>query len=161
MTDRELGIEAIRFFYDYCRENFSDYKTISFQNFLDAIDEKASWFLSGLGLGIDTAGVSDAQVEEAMINIAHQTEGKIPKNLNQITQAVSEASQDYDFSFWSNVAGDTITDLVYGAQKVGDAVIEGGSGLLTLTRNAKLVLAGVAIISLYYVFGTGRKGKSK
>lgn len=148
MTDRELGLEALQYYFDLSKQNYPTNMITDFDTFIKAIDKKSKHFIAGFGLGINLTESRGRKVSQAMDSLHHHLKGGLPHNLNLFRDALNERLQQYDLSFWKNVAVDTGMDIIEGSQEVGKSVIGGGAGILSLVSNAKTMLP-IALIGYF------------
>jgi hypothetical protein len=152
MTDRQQGVQAMKWFYDEGIKYNPSLRQVPFLEFVKIIDSKSKSFISGLGLGINMIGGGDAQ--DSLETLARKSNGKIPNKLSIFTQAVQDGETDFDFSDFVNVSKQTASDLVDYAEQTGKDIQTGISGTATLVRYAKVVVPIVVIGYVMLNLGT-------
>lgn len=157
-NDQDRGAQALTWFHNDMT-SFDNY-TWTYKQLVDFLNtdhttgflDTTGAFTEGLGLAINSIGMSDSQVQDAMQKLASASNGQIPANRAVFTKALSDRMQDITAGDWINalpsIAADTAADVAKGAQKVGSAVIATGS---ILTKIAPiLITAAVVLIGWAY-----------
>ena len=111
-TDRSLGENALRIFYEESKSRYGESFPYSFDEFLKVIDGRSKSYINGLGLGIAFTEISESRLRTSMINLAELSKGGIPKENNVFTQALQDQLQAFDVEFFTEVAKETIEDSI-------------------------------------------------
>lgn len=123
MTDIERGRQAVTYFHN-ASLGFSEYGGRSLSDLLALYGKKADIYLEGIGLAIHVNGLSDSKVKTAMIALANNSRGRIPKDHQAFIAALgNEAAKVSYLDLSATVAKDVVVSVAEGAQAVGDNVI--------------------------------------
>lgn len=155
MNDEAVGLSALHNYYNYCVQNYgSSFPYANFDLFYSALKKtKGSTYIAdGLGTAIRVNDMSDASVQRAMVAIAKAGRGRLPATGSGWFNALVNQSTQINFLDAAvYVTTETASDVVTGAQKVGDAVIDTGKSFLAV---GPIALVAAALFILY------RKSKS-
>lgn len=144
MSDIELGRKALRHFHDYSKMLWSNsYAPSSVDALINLWPEKKrDIYLDGIGLAIRINNISDSDVRIAMENLAKQSKGQIPADHQAYTKFLGGQVGSIKFlDLTTTVVKETATQLVQGAQAIGDQVIASGKLLTFLLPVAALFFA--------------------
>lgn len=145
MNDIDRGREALKYFHN-SSVGYSNYG-LGFDEMLTRVSKgRPDIFLEGVGLAINSIGMSDSHVRDSMEGLAKQAQGRLPANNSVFYKALSDREGTLTFTDWVKVtpqaAANTALDLAKGAQQVGDAVLDAGKSLLTI---GPLLVVGAVI----------------
>ncbi len=128
MTDIDLGRKAITYFHNYSRTMWpATYKVSSVDALIALYGKKGEIYLDGIGLTIRVNGQSEANISTAMLQLVNQTRGKIPADHQPYIRALGgEAGKINYLDLTASVVKETATQVIEGAQAVGDQVIASG-----------------------------------
>lgn len=123
MTDIEQGREALRFFHNASLK-YDAYTPGSFDDLLSYYGKKRDIYLDGIGMVIRENAMNPYVVQGAMEKLARTAQGKIPKDHQGYISALgNQAGQINWLDLSATVAVETATQVVAGAQAVGDNVV--------------------------------------
>ena len=157
--DRAKGIEALKYFHDFSKINYPFKYNISFDELVRIIDTRGKGSIAGLGLGIFVTNTPKSKVEDAMLSLAREAKGDIPRTNNAFNMALSDRLQEIDFDAIKEITSESAKDLANISSGIGDKVIQGVNGVFDLVGGAKVVIPvtlGLYIVSKNY-FNSRRK----
>lgn len=148
-NDIDTGRSALAYFHNAMVSMYSSYRLTLTQVTAEVSKNKPEIFLTDLGFAINTIELSDSGVKDAMENLAKFSGGSIPGQA-QFFQALSNRKANLTFGDYvggaPEIAAGMATDVVKGAQQVGDAVLDTGKSLLVIGP----ILAVAAIVFIGY-----------
>lgn len=130
-ADTLAGRQALYYFHERAIQLSADVPK-DFNAFLEAV--RVTYFpratidplLEGLGLGINSTGVSDSRVRSAMNALASQGGGKLPSRWTAFFDKIKNEAMNPGFlDMAAYVVRQSASDLVEGAQNVGNTLIHG------------------------------------
>lgn len=145
MSDIDRGREALKYFHN------ESTRYPEYQESLDSLTSKVGGkyplvFLDGLGFA--SAEMRTGQVQDAMVSLARQGQGRIPSNNSLFFKALSDRATNLTTADWigglPEIAGNTALDAAKGFQQVGNAVLDLGKSFKTL--GPLLIFAAVIFI---------------
>lgn len=149
MNDIDQGRVAIKYFHNRSAR-YATYKESMDSLILKVGGKRPEFFLEGIGLTINSIGMSESKVKQAMESLANAGQGRIPANPSLFNKALSDRATNLTTGDWigglPEIAGQTAVDLAKGAQAVGDAVLDVGKSLLSVGP----LLIVVAVIFIGY-----------
>lgn len=148
VNDIDRGRAALKYFHNRSCA-YSPYKETLDSLISKVGGKRPEFFLEGLGMAINTIGMSDSQVRDAMTNLAEVSHGQVPQN-SVFYKALSNRVSSLTTGDWikglPEIAGNTALDAAKGFEAVGNAVLDVGKSLLTVGP----LLVVVAIIFIGY-----------
>ena len=128
-SDTEVGRQAVTAFHN--RAIYSPGYNETVDTLLSKImkGKSSEFFLEGLGLAIREIGMGQSQVNDAMEDLAVRANGRIP-DWNSFYTALSDRASKLTFVDYlkatPEIAGATALDVVKGAERLGNAVLDVG-----------------------------------
>lgn len=148
MTDRELGENALSWYYKEGIKYNITLKNLGFAAFIDHVDGMNKSFISGLGLGISF--VDSGKAQDSLEAMARNARGKLPPKVSMFTQAVQQGQTSFNFSDFVNVAKSSGSELLDYTQEVSTNIKDGVSGLSVAAKYAKYFVPFIGIGLIYY-----------
>lgn len=152
-TDIQKGQEALTIFHNTMTSQFPDSYSLSYDELLDQVSAtpdgtpQRDIFLDGMGTAITAINMTQGQIQDAMVNLANQSQGQLPKQ-SAFFKALSNRMSTLTASDWiqaaPQIALDTAATAVQGVQAVGDSLISTGK-TLTMIGPALIVAAVIFI----------------
>lgn len=130
MNDLEKGKFVVKKFYDYWK-GYAAAFGISYEQLLNILKSRRPMggesFISGLGLAVKNANISDSKIEEAMRKLAAASQGKLPEKNMDFFNALNGVAISYSFvDATAFVVTESAKDIAGAAQSVGNSLITTG-----------------------------------
>lgn len=146
--DRALGEKALKHFFSESKRLYSENMKISFDQFIDLIDLRSKSYITGLGMGIAVAEISESRIESVMDDLARNSMGKMPDNVQVFTQAIINNQSEFDWNMFKEVSSQTIEDAIEATQALGKDLAEGVKGAGEVFSMSKYILPAVGVIAV-------------
>ncbi len=130
MTDKEIGLKVVKYFWTWSRSFYGSSFNLSFDAFVQKLasnSAKVNIALDGIGGAVREADLSDSRIETAMRSLAKASNGKIPGDYQVYFKYLSnEATKINWVDAISYTVVESVKDVAAGAQSVGESLITTG-----------------------------------
>lgn len=155
-NDAEVGENALKAWFKYAL-SYPDNFTMSYDELKNYVLAKSPAFFDGLGLAINSIGLSSDKVDSTMQMLADKGEGRLPENFSAFFNAIGKTGSDV--SFWDAIkytikeTSSQVVDNAYStAQDISSSVSDIRSGVFSTASALKylpwILGAGAAL----YIF---------
>lgn len=150
-ADHNAGLSALLFFHNASLK-YPSYDRKTTDELLAAWGGRGMIYAEGIGLAINSTGMSTQQVQAAMESLAKTAQGRIPKDQNDFFNALNGQLSNISYvDLIKTVASETASQIATGAQAVGDSVITSFSWLTKILPF--LAVGGALLFVLNYTGG--------
>lgn len=119
--DTQTGTNALQVFHGYSVK-YPSYG-LTWDEFKAAYGKKFEIYAEGIGLAINSAGISSSRVDSAMKSLSQKTQGKVPKDFNPyINELTGVATKINYLDLTTSVLADTAMEVTEGVVSFGDNV---------------------------------------
>jgi len=134
--DEQVGYDAIQIFHNENAIRFPGKYKISFQRLLEILKGRVGgmFFLEGLGLGINSSGISYSRVADAMKSLSKASQGGIPAKNSDFTNALIREATSFNFEMLGDAAIETVKDISNGGVILGKKLVDAGTGIIDTAK---------------------------
>ena len=165
LADYNRGYDAIIAFHNKMATSFKGVYNLSLVLLVKELSARRgqTFFLEGLGLAIQSSGMSKTQAQEAMQILASKSGGKLPASNGAFyTALIDEAATPNWIDASQFVLVESSKDLLEGASTIGASVIKTGEGFLSslesISKNLSWIIPLIAIGGAgIYIFNMSKK----
>lgn len=128
-SDYEVGLNALKYFYNEQRSRFPKLALKSLDELVKVLESRKGGknFLLGLGLGINLGEIPEYRVRTAMETLAINSGGKIPLNNNDFRNyLINEATKVSYVDAVTYTVIESTKDITKGVAEVGETVLTTG-----------------------------------